>query len=64
MEENQKVVFNLEPSGVKLRDNVLQLTEVAACTMFEFSTKLSGGITPNPCYRIVLFFVGWLNKIL
>jgi len=31
--------------------------------MLKFRTKLSGGITPNPCYRIVLFFL-WvgLNK--
>ena len=43
--------------------NVFGLGVVPPCTNFDFSTKLSGGITPNPCYRIVLFFVGWLKQI-
>lgn len=30
------------------------LALVPPCTSFDFSTKLSGGITPNPCYGIVL----------
>jgi len=34
--------------------NVIGLGEVPPCTNFEFSTKLSGGILPNPCYGIVL----------
>jgi hypothetical protein len=39
------------------------LAKVPPYTMFKFSTKLSCGITPTPCYRIVLFFVGWINEI-
>ena len=46
-----------DASGLfKVGYNGLGLGVVPPCTNFDFSTKLSGGITPNPCYRIVLFF--------
>jgi len=34
------------------------LALVPPCSNFQSWHKLSGGITPNPCYGIVLFFCG------
>ena len=40
-----------DASGLfKVGYNGLGLGVVPPCTNFDFSTKLSGGITPNPCY--------------
>jgi len=44
--------------NIVIADNIFGLGEVPPCTNLKFRHKLSGGITPNPCYRIVLFLCG------